>query len=248
MKKRNVILTMLLLCALLMTMTQVNVKVFAKGKSNDKIKTLNQAKKLAKKKVPKASVTKVEADTDDGVAVYEVSLTKGGKEYDLTYRASDAKLIEYDWEIINPAYANQSKQDMSKKAIKQKALKKVKNGKFTLVSLRIDDGMSEYKIKMKKGSYKYELVYDSKNGKLLEYKQKFTGAKSTKSSKYIGEAKAKSIALKKAPGATIVKIEFDNDDGVAVYEIEMKKGIYEYDVKINAKTGKVIEFEKDIDD
>ena len=238
MKKRNVILTMLLLCALLMTMTQANVKVFAKGKSNNKIKRLNQAKKLAKKKVPKASVTKV----------YEVSLTKGGKEYDLTYRASDAKLIEYDWEIINPSYANQSKQDMSKKAIKQKALKKVKNGKFTLVSLRIDDGMSEYKIKMKKGSYKYELVYDSKNGKLLEYKQKFTGAKSTKSSKYIGEAKAKSIALKKAPGATIVKIEFDNDDGVAVYEIEMKKGIYEYDVKINAKTGKVIEFEKDIDD
>lgn len=244
MKKRNLIITVLLLLAVLMTMTQVNVEVFAKGK----IKTLSQAKKLAKKKVPKASVTKVEADTDDGVAVYEVSLTKGDKEYDLTYRASDAKLIEYDWEIINPSYANQSKQDISKNAIKQKALKKVKNGKFTLVSLKIDDGVSEYKIKMKKGSYKYELVYDSKNGKLLEYKQEFIGAKSTKSSKYIGETKAKSIALKKAPGATIVKVEFDNDDGVAVYEIEMKKGAYEYDVKINAKTGKVIEFEKDIDD
>ena len=43
-------------------------------------------------------------------------------------------------------------------------------------------------------------------------------------------------------------MEFETDDGVAVYEVSMVKGQYEYDVKIDAKTGKILEFEKDIDD
>ena len=54
--------------------------------------------------------------------------------------------------------------------------------------------------------------------------------------------------MAKAPGATVTKFEFDHDDGIAVYEIEMKKDGYEYDVKIDAKTGEVIEFEKEFDD
>ncbi len=54
--------------------------------------------------------------------------------------------------------------------------------------------------------------------------------------------------MKKAPGASITKFEFDKDDGIAVYEVELRKGIYEYEVKINAATGAIIEFEKDIED
>ena len=60
--------------------------------------------------------------------------------------------------------------------------------------------------------------------------------------------KAKTIALSKAPGATVVKVKFDKDDGVAVYEVDMVEGIYEYEVEINARTGKIIKFEKEIDD
>lgn len=32
-----------------------------------------------------------------------------------------------------------------------------------------DDGMAQYEVKMHKGNKKYELVYNSKTGKLLEY-------------------------------------------------------------------------------
>ena len=35
------------------------------------------------------------------------------------------------------------------------------------------------------------------------------------------------------------------DDGIPVYEIEMIKGEYEYELKIHAKTGKILEKEKD---
>ena len=91
-------------------------------------------------------------------------------------------------------------------------------------------------------------MYNSKTGKLLEYEWEITSTKSASKVKYIGVEKAKSIAQKKAPKATIVKVEFEKDDGVPVYEIEMIEGIYEYDVKIHAKTGKILEFEKEIDD
>lgn len=60
---------------------------------------------------------------------------------------------------------------------------------------------------------------------------------------YIGESRAKEIALDKVGGGTVVKAKFDIDDGVAVYEIEIRYGDYEYEVEINAKTGKILKYE-----
>ena len=50
------------------------------------------------------------------------------------------------------------------------------------------------------------------------------------------------------PGGTVVKAEYDVDDGVAVYEVEIVKGSYEYEFKIHAKTGAIIERDKDWND
>ena len=47
------------------------------------------------------------------------------------------------------------------------------------------------------------------------------------------------------PGATVYKAEYDVDDGVAVYEIELIKGSYEYEFKIDANTGAILEQDKD---
>ena len=65
----------------------------------------------------------------------------------------------------------------------------------------------------------------------------------------IGEAKAKQIALAKAPsGATVVKCKLDRDDGRYVYEIEMRSGNMEYECDINAVTGVIIDWDADWDD
>lgn len=213
------------------------------------ISSLEQAKKLAQQKVKSATVTKVEADTDDGVAVYEVSLRKGNKEYDLKYRQSDAKLLEYEWELHGIGYGDQTKANVSKAKIKKKALKQVKKATVRSVRLKSDDGRMEYKVLLQKGSYRYTLVYDAKKAKLLEYQQNYTGSKAGAStSKEISMNKAKQIALKLAPGATVVKIEQDREDGILVYEVELVKGSYEYDIVIDAKSGKVIKNEKEYDD
>lgn len=213
-----------------------------------KMKSAADAKEAALKKVPLATVIEIDTDMEDGVLVYDVELSKNDKEYALKYRASDGKLLEYEWEIKNPAVGDQSKADLSEKTIENKAKKKVKNAKVISIRLKKDDGMSQYKVKLSKGSKKYNLVYNSKTGTLIEYEWEAVHKAGGSGSKYIGVEKAKSIAQKKAPNATIVKAEFDKDDGVPVYEIEMVEGKYEYDVKIHAKTGKILEFEKELDD
>lgn len=65
----------------------------------------------------------------------------------------------------------------------------------------------------------------------------------------IGKDEAKRIALKQFDG-TIKEIELDDDDNRLVYEIEVKRGNKEADIKIDAYTGKVLllEIESDDDD
>ncbi len=66
---------------------------------------------------------------------------------------------------------------------------------------------------------------------------------------YIGEARAKEIALKKASvtadGLKSYKIELDTEDGEMVYEVEFISENYEYECEINAATGTVVKFEKE---
>lgn len=66
---------------------------------------------------------------------------------------------------------------------------------------------------------------------------------------YIGEARAKEIAVEKAGVSADslmgYEIELDADRGALVYDIEFSSGDYEYDCEIDAATGAVVEFEKE---
>lgn len=235
------------LFAVLFLFISATAVLFGNTANAKKLTSADVARKAALREVKGATVVKVEMDTEDGISVYDVELIKGKREYNLTYRISDGTLLEYEWDIENTSYSLQKKPNVSEKKIRNKALNKVKGGKITSIRLETDDGLSEYKVVLKKGTRRYQLEYNAKNAELLGYDWKIVSSGAT-SSQYIGKAAAEKIALKKVPGATIIKNEFDKDDGVAVYEIEMRKGRYEYDIKINAKTGKILEFEKDIDD
>lgn len=68
-------------------------------------------------------------------------------------------------------------------------------------------------------------------------------------SKFIGEEKAKEMALSKAgigaDGVTFERVDLDLDDGVWRYEVEFRKDNVEYDVEVKADDGAILEFEKD---
>ena len=68
-------------------------------------------------------------------------------------------------------------------------------------------------------------------------------------SKFIGDEKAKEIALKKANVTTesviFDKVELEYDDGVWQYDVDFKKDTTEYDTKINAIDGSILKWEVD---
>ncbi|MDR6997607.1 PepSY domain-containing protein [Neobacillus niacini] len=62
--------------------------------------------------------------------------------------------------------------------------------------------------------------------------------------KVISEKEAGDIALTKVKGE-IVKVVLEKDDGRSVYEVKIKSAGIFYEVEIDAKTGKVLEVEKE---
>ena len=71
-------------------------------------------------------------------------------------------------------------------------------------------------------------------------------------SKYIGEKKAVSAALKHAgvsrDEVSEISCEFDCDDGSIIYEVDFEIGGQEYDYEIDAETGEVISAEREDED
>ena len=63
----------------------------------------------------------------------------------------------------------------------------------------------------------------------------------------ISQEQAIDIALAKAAG-TVTEIELDDDDNVLVYEIEIRNGKMEYDFKIDAISGAIVEYKEDLED
>ncbi|MCD8368528.1 MAG: PepSY domain-containing protein, partial [Clostridiales bacterium] len=74
---------------------------------------------------------------------------------------------------------------------------------------------------------------------------------SSSASSYIGIDKAKSIAASHAgysvSDVTFSKVKLDEDDGVAVYEIEFYKGNVEYEYEINATSGSILDYDSEVD-
>ena len=137
----------------------------------------------------------------------------------------------------------------------------VSNVTFVKAKLDTEDGVTVYDVEFYKGNVEYDYEIDAKTGKILEKdtdienytiptkQTKNNKAKNTTNNSYIGVEKAKSIALKDAgvSNVTFVKAKLDTEDGVTVYDVEFYKGNVEYDYEIDAKTGKILEKDTDIE-
>lgn len=133
---------------------------------------------------------------------------------------------------------------------------------------RVDGKLYEFEVKADDGVIrKWELDDDSSNNNYTGNSSGNSGNNSnnnnnststpkptatpkptTAPSTSISMDEARTLVLKKVPGATITKIELDYDDGRKIYEGEAYKDGYEYEFEINASTGKFIKWEQDWDD
>ncbi len=124
------------------------------------------------------------------------------------------------------------------------------------VEFECDDGVITYDVEFYSGSTEYEFEIDATTGSIIEYETDGDGYESNSSkggkdagnSQYIGRSKAKETALAKAglSASQIRDYEIELDDGE--YEIDFKYQNMEYEVDIDAVTGKILKFNKEYDD
>lgn len=129
-------------------------------------------------------------------------------------------------------------------------------GEVTFVKQKSDyeDGRQVYEIEFynttTREEYDYEI--DAATGEIVSFDydaENYTQTTTTATDSYIGEAKAKEIALAKVSGATaanITKCKLDYDDGRWEYDVEIRYNGLEYEFEIDAYTGTIISW--DVDD
>ncbi|AKB13826.1 Uncharacterized membrane protein YkoI [Methanosarcina thermophila] len=121
---------------------------------------------------------------------------------------------------------------------------------FIKTELGIDDGRQEYEIEFYSGNREYDYEIDASTGKILSYDSdvenySISGNRQlSQNNTYIGEEKARSIALARVPGATEsnIRLHLDTEDGVAVYEGSIVYNNVEYEFEINASTGEIVKW------
>ena len=241
--------------------------VSATVKSNTKYITVNEAKKKALAdagvKAKDATFKKAKLDKDNGVAVYEIEFVTAKKKYDYEINAKTGKIREKEVEKLPQKNSKSNSKQTSSKNITAAEAKKIalsdakvaaKDATFKKAKLDKDNGVAVYDIEFVTANKEYDYEINAKTGKIREKDVENLPQKKTSngsSSAIISIDQAKKIALNhaglKASEVKFIKAKLEKDNGRYEYEIEFVKGRYEYSYEINAKTQKIIDFEKEID-
>lgn len=190
---------------------------YAYPSNNSKINliTSEKAKSIMMNKVPGATILEFSYDGDDRIAKYDGTLIKDNFEYEIDINAKTGDIIKFEKEKVDISNNNNSKPNLNNNTNNDN------NNKPS-----IDNNTNN------NGNNKPNLDSNINNN---SNKPNIT---------YIGEAKAKSIIKNKVQGAKLVSFYLDNDD-TPEYEGKLVKGNIEYEISVDAKTGAVLEFDKE---
>ena len=110
------------------------------------------------------------------------------------------------------------------------------------LDLERDDGRVYYEGEAVKGNKEYAFEIDAHTGVLLKWNVDDDYDGQVKDGG-IGFAAVKTMVLNKVPGAVIVEIDLEQDDGQFNYGVDAEKNGVEHTFEIDAYTGNIIEWE-----
>ncbi|HHX30066.1 MAG TPA: cell wall protein [Clostridiaceae bacterium] len=214
----------------------------------------------------KDSVTRLrtELERENGRMVYEVEFEHGDYEYEYEIDALTGKILDIDIDRLpssggvvrpqptNPAYIGSSTAEDV--ALKDAGLTRGQVRKLE-TELEREDGRMIYEVEFEYGDYEYEYEIDAVTGKILDIgierikKTGTTTAPGAPSGNLISKDEAISIALRHAglSRSAVRSLEVEYKEKKKEYEVEFKYGGYEYEYEIDAVTGKILEWEKELD-
>ena len=194
----------------------------------------------------------VDPELDENRAHYEVEFQVSGKgELEYKVEAYTGQVLTGQANVQPSTPVNPSG-DIGMEAAKSAALKHagLSTAVFTKAERDYDDGRLEYELEFHTDSAAYEVTVDAATGRVLDYEKE--NLRGGTGSTDIGAQAAKAAALKHAGlsegQVQQLQVEWDNENGRAVYEVEFKSGGMEYDYVIDAATGAVLDHEVERDD
>ena len=131
---------------------------------------------------------------------------------------------------------------------------------FVRSNIDYDDGVMEYEVEFYSGNVEYDYDIDAMTGAIrsmdrdCEYYTPAPGntANTKTAAGGIPQDQALEIALKHAgvakENAACIQVKPDVDDGMQQFDVEFRVGMTEYTYDIDANTGRIVDFESDVDD
>ena len=235
--------------------------------TNSVVEGLTEA--LTTDSIKKLAEFEIDLDFDNHTMVYEVDFEVAGYEYEIEVDATTGVVVDYQ-KSIDDKDDDRHEVDVNKdisEQDKQELLNKIR----TLVDEKLGEGWFDehkdgIKIEFDKGEVEVEFFYQGKeyeleldiNGRVTEHmpggRPEHTPQDDPANQALISKDEAKSILLNYAgiaQDAVLVdyEIELERADhgNMMYYEIEFELGGYEYEAKVNAKTGTIIKFTKQAD-
>lgn len=218
--------------------------------------------------------SEVEFDCDDGIMLYEVEFRTSSAKYECDINATTGEVVKFEQEggfqtgtantntntgtTTNTATTSYIGEEAAKAAALADAGCKAEDTVYLAAWLEYDDGRPEhYEVEFMVGNTRYEYEIALTSATVIKSDRESYGnsgnsgttGNTSGSTNYIGEDAALSAALTHAGVSSAdisgQKVEFDFDDGYAIYEIEFRSGRYEYEYEIDAVSGQVIKSEMD---
>lgn len=221
--KMRTALVILMVAAVVITCIAAGSALAVSTGDEDRIPyiTEEKAKEIALDETGGGDIMKFTLNKQNGKRVYDVEITNGNYEYDLTIDGTSGQVTKFE--------KTEKKTDDS-----QNTQTSTENGSGNEESSHSSSGGGSGDGTGSSGS-------NSGNNK--------DNQAGTTTSKTISASKAKEIAINKVGGGKVTECKLDTDDGVKVYDVKVVYNGYEYEVEIDATTGKILDFDKEkIDD
>lgn len=192
----------------------------------------------------------VRQDYEDGRRIYDVEFLAGGSEYDYEIGYEDGRIYSFDQETEYSFTSTMQNVDNSSAlaiALADAGFAE-KDVSRTKVKRDYDNGFVKYEVEFRSKTHEYE--YDiSESGLVLSSSYEVRSrAKSNRSSTLITADAAKAVMQNLVPGSSLdeIYVRRDFDDGVYTYEGSIYSGEYEYEIAVDAATGEVLEYSKEL--
>ena len=217
-----------------------------------------------------------ELDRDHGGAKYEIEFKCKGFEYDYEIDAVTGAILESEKEPLQGSAtprptakptaeptAKPTQQPSGSDCIGRTAAISiavahagVDMGEVSCIEAELEreNGKVFYEVEFRAGGWEYDYEIDAKTGRVIKSSREKLepGAAEPAGLNFIGEARAWEIVLARAgvPMKEIdeKEIELEYENGVHYYEIEFTHGAYEYEAKVNAVTGAIMQYSRELED